>query len=85
MATIEEMENQMTVFFNKRLGKIMSIATGIQDFNTYYGEQAEDYSLIWDSVVLIKNDYVIQHQDDFIIENKQLKLINNDLQQFING
>jgi len=83
MATIDQSILNMTVFYNRRLGNIVSIATGIQDFNVYFGDQAQDYILIWDSIVLPVNDYVMQHLNDFKIETGALKLINNDLSQFI--
>lgn len=73
MATIAEMENKMTIFYRKANGEIKQFATGIQDFNLF-GEEQEDYKLIWDMVILDRDDYVLKNIKDFIINNNQAML-----------
>ena len=43
----------MTIFFNRRTGRIMQISTGIQDMNAF-GDEKEDFELIWDFIVVEK-------------------------------
>lgn len=76
MATIEEMENSMTIFYSKSSGEIKALATGIQDMN-YFGTDKDDYSIIWDCVVLPKDNFVLRNYQQFKVnlETKTLGLI----------
>lgn len=75
MATIEEHEASMTLFYYKRNGDIHSYATGIMDMSMF-GKHMEDYSLILDYVVVERDPAVMEAIHRFYIdaENKQLKL-----------
>ena len=66
-------EYSMTIFFNKRTGKIMQISTGIQDMNAF-GDEKEDFELIWDFIVVEKDTFVMSNTDQFLvnIETKEL-------------
>ena len=66
----------MTIFFNKRTGKIMQISTGIQDMNAF-GDEKEDFELIWDFIVVEKDTFVMSNTDQFLvdIETKELTYI----------
>lgn len=69
-------EYSMTIFFNKRTGKIMQISTGIQDMNAF-GDEKEDFELIWDFIVVEKDTFVMSNADQFLvdIETKELTYI----------
>ncbi|GFZ31750.1 hypothetical protein CSC2_22760 [Clostridium zeae] len=75
MATIEEMQSKMTIFFSKRTGDLKEVLGGIQDMNIY-GKDKEDYELIRDFVVLDRDNYVLDKPNNFIydIEENQLKI-----------
>ena len=72
---IEEHLNNMTIFFSKKTGEIKSFATGIQDMN-YFGNDKEDYELIWDYVVIPRDDKVIRNLEIFKInlDTKELTI-----------
>lgn len=76
MASLEEHQNNMTIFYNKRNGDIKGYATGIQDMS-FYGDNAEDFSLIWDYVVLKKDQQVLDNIEKFKIntETKEIELL----------
>lgn len=67
MASLEEMENKMTIFYYKSNGDIYSLATGIQELNVFFGDHAADLSLILDSVTLDKDMNVINNSRNFKI------------------
>lgn len=74
--TIEQMESSMTIFFSKSSGAIKSLATGIQSMDMF-GEDKGDFSIIWDYVLLTKDDYVLNNYKQFKInlETKTLEII----------
>lgn len=69
------MEEKMTLFYRKRTGEIASYCTGIQDMS-YFGDNQEDYELIWDYIVVNRDDYVLNNTSQFKvnIETKQLEM-----------
>jgi hypothetical protein len=73
--TIEEMQNNMTVFYRKKTGEIKTIIGGINDMSAFGAEQ-EDMELIWGYVVIPRDTYVINNSQNFIydIETKELKI-----------
>lgn len=72
MKILEE-QNKMTIFYNKRLGSIQAIVTGTQNMS-YFGEQEEDFKIIYDYIVVDKDEYVINNSSYFIVINNVLKL-----------
>lgn len=72
----EEHEVKMTIYYNKRLGTIKSIIAGIQDMSVY-GTEQQDYTLIYDCIVIDKDDYVMKNMELFKIntETKQLEML----------
>jgi hypothetical protein len=72
--TIEEMQNNMTVIYNKRTGGIKAIFTGIQDMDTLYGDEAEDYKLIWGEIVIPKDEFVLSNTLQFRVNIETLAL-----------
>jgi hypothetical protein len=68
--------DKMTIFFNKRTGGIKIIAPGIQTMNVF-GEEKQDYELIYDFIELEFDRYVLENSGSFYIdESKELKLRN---------
>lgn len=75
MASIEEMQAKMTLYYSKRTGDIKSYCTGINDMS-YFGDNLEDYIIIWDYIVLERDNNVINNIKNFKInvETKQLEM-----------
>ena len=75
MATIEEHETSMTIFYYKSDGEIHSYCTGISGMERF-GDRQADYSLIIDCYVYPKDETVIRYLNLFYIEleTKQIKL-----------
>lgn len=71
--TIDEMNSKMTIFYRKANGEIKQFATGIQGFEIF-GEEQEDYKLIWDMIILDRDEYVLKNIKDFIIKENILML-----------
>ena len=70
---ISEEQSKMTIFYNRRLGSIQAIAGGIQDMS-YFGDQEEDFKIIYDYIVVDNDEYVINNSSYFIVINNVLKL-----------
>lgn len=73
MATIDEMNDKMTLFYSKKTGEITQYITGIADMNIF-GNNKDDFKVIWDFIVSEKDDYVVQNIDKFKIEDGGVKL-----------
>lgn len=75
MASLEEFENSMTIYYYRSNGDIHSYCTGINDM-TMFGEHAEDYAAILDYLVTEKDPTVLEFLYKFYVdvETKQLKL-----------
>ena len=73
MASIEENKKKMTIFYMKSDGSIVNFSTGIQDMN-FYGEHKEDYSKIYDCIVVDFDDYVMNNLKDFYVNTEENKL-----------
>jgi hypothetical protein len=70
--------DKMTVFFNKRTGNIRIISGGEQTMNIF-GEEKQDYELIYDFIVLEFDRYVLENSGSFYVdENRELKFRNAD-------
>jgi len=82
MPTIEEMKTKMTIFYSKQTGEIKSIVVGIQDMN-FFGESKIDFEIIYDFLVVDKDQYVLENLKSFTIINGELKLISTvDLSKY---
>jgi hypothetical protein len=81
--TIEDQQNKMTLIYNKRLGIIKEIGTGIFTL-VVYGKEAEDYKLIYDCFTLDKDEFVLNNFALFKVnaETKQLELLPTAIQQY---
>lgn len=77
MPTLEEMNNNMTIFYYKSNGDILALATGIQDINIFFGVHSPDYVLIADQIVIPKDIDVVNNVKNFKvnINTKQLEIL----------
>ena len=73
MATIEEMNKKMTLFFSKKTGEIKASCGGIQNMS-FFGENKVDFEIIYDFAVVDKDDYVLQNLSLFKIVDGVPKL-----------
>ncbi|MCR2045481.1 hypothetical protein [Anaerosalibacter massiliensis] len=67
------MDNKMTLFYSKRTGEIKNYQTGISDMG-FYGDDEEDFSKIWDYIVVDRDDYVLDNVEQFKVVNEKIKL-----------
>lgn len=68
----------MTIIFSKKTGKIKAIFSGyLQTMDTLYGDEAEEYKIIWDEVMVEDDDAVMNHLDKFIVnpETREIELL----------
>lgn len=71
---VENFEKNMTVYFNKKTGKIIACHSGIADM-TPYKKQDSELLEIWDYEILPINNEVIYNKDNFKIQNGEIRLI----------
>ena len=67
------MDENMTVFYNKRTGSIKALVGGEQDMSMYGNEQ-EDYEQIYDFIVVDLDEYVFSNHRSFMVVDGQLKI-----------
>ena len=75
----------MTIIFNKRLGTIQSIYSGdLQRIDILYGNEAEDYKLIWDEIIISDDEFVMRNFQNFKInvDTKQLEILAEQINQY---
>ena len=74
--TLNEFESKMTIFYSKRTGEILTFCTGVQDMSLF-SKNADDYSIIWDYVVVNYDNFVIKNIYSFVVnkETKELSFI----------
>lgn len=68
MPNIEEMQSKMTLFYSKQTKEIKCMATGIQDMD-YFGEDKIDFEVIYDYLVIDKDDYIFDNIHLFKVED----------------
>ncbi|MDK0982908.1 hypothetical protein P5F71_07635 [Clostridium perfringens] len=68
---IKNFETHMTVYFNKKSGKIIACPSGICDMKPY---EEQDPSLleIWDYEILPINYNVIYNREDFLVKEGKI-------------
>lgn len=74
MATIAESNESMTVYYSKSTGIIRAVSSGVEDMS-FYGEQAEDMSIIQGYIVLPFRKDVFQNKDHYKIDTDTLQLV----------
>lgn len=73
MPTIQEMNSKMTLFYSKQTGEIKASCTGIQSMD-FFGGNKIDYEIIYDFIVLDRDEYVLQNLSIFKIVDGVPKL-----------
>lgn len=69
MNTLEEHDSRMTVFYRKCNGEIKMISDGIHDMSIF-GEEQNDYELIWDYLVMDKVQEIKDYPNLFFINHE---------------
>lgn len=65
----------MLVIFVKRTGKIKNVFSGeLQHITTLYGDEAEDYALIWDEITIPDDNSVIRIPGNYQVNTKTRQL-----------
>lgn len=67
----------MTIIYNKRTGNIKNIFSGMdQTIDTLFGEEAQDYKLIFDELIVVDNWNVINNYNAFKVnvDTKEVEL-----------
>ena len=72
------MEDELTVFYNKRTGSIKELCGGRQDMD-WFGDEAQDYELIYDFVVVDYDSYILENYMNMEVVNKQVKIKQNEV------
>lgn len=67
------MEEKLTIFYNKRTGSIKELCGGIQSMD-WFGDEKQDYELIFDYIIVEYDGYVIQNPHQFEVKNGEVKL-----------
>lgn len=68
MATIAEMDANMTIFYYKSTGNLYNCFSGIQNKDLIFGVNTTDLSTIIDNVVLPVDNYFLQNTKLFKID-----------------
>lgn len=71
---IENYESHMTVYFNKKSGKIVACPSGINDM-TPYENYDEELLKIWDYEILPLDVEVMYNRENFVVQDGQIKLL----------
>ena len=74
MPNIEEMRSKMTLFYSKQSKEIKCVATGIQDMD-YFGEDKIDFKIIYDYLVIDKDEYIFNNIHLFKVEDGRAVLM----------
>lgn len=72
--TIEDFENNMTIYYRKATGAIKQVAGGIQDMSVF-GDEESDYTLIWDFIIVPRDEYVRDNMNLFTVDVETKELI----------
>lgn len=67
------MQENMTVFYNKRLGKIKEVCDGSQSMS-WFGDEAEDYGKIYDYIIVKHDQFVHNNFHNMYVTNGEIKL-----------
>lgn len=78
MATIDEMNSKMTVYYSKSTGEIKRVLSGIQDMTSFDSEM----SLIWDFLVVEKDDFMLTYMSKFLVQNGIVKIKENEMPSY---
>lgn len=71
--SVENYEKYMTIYYNKKSGKIVGCPTGINDMTPY---KLHDPQLleIWDYTILPVDYNVINNRENFVVQDGKIKI-----------
>lgn len=72
------MVDKLTIFYNKRTGSIKELCGGKQNMN-WFGEEAKDYELIFDYLIVDYDPYILENYMNMKVINDEVKIIQNDV------
>lgn len=64
----------MTIFYRKKTGEIKELMSDDCDMSVF-GEEREDYELIWDFIVIEMDEVVKNNKDQFVVDLETKELI----------
>ncbi len=77
------MFDKLTIFYNKRTGSIKELCSGEQSMD-WFGEEREDYELIFDYIIIDYDEYIMQNLHQFEVVDGAIKLkTNSDLSKYL--
>lgn len=66
------MEDNLTIFYNKRTGEIKEMCSGDQTMD-WFGEEAQDFELIYDFIVVANDQYILDNYMSMAVANGSIK------------
>ena len=66
------MENELTIFFNRRTGIIKELCSGAQTMD-WFGEEAQDFELIYDFIIVEFDQYILENYMSMKVVDRELK------------
>lgn len=70
--------DKLTIFYNKRTGIIKELCSGEQDMN-WFGDEAQDYELIYDFVVVDFDQYILENYMSMVVVDGKPKMQREDI------
>ena len=67
------MDKVLTIFYNKRTGKIKELCSGKQSFD-WFGDEAQDYEQIFDFVIVEFDEYILENYMTMEIVDRKLRV-----------
>lgn len=67
-------DNKITIFYSKKLGIIKEIVGSERDFD-WFGQEAEDYRVIYDRLVVDEDAYIWQNYNNMIVKDGALVMM----------
>lgn len=77
------MFDKLTIFYNKRTGSIKELCSGEQSMD-WFGEEREDYELIFDYIIIDYDEYIMQNSHQFEVIDGDVKLkVDSELSKYL--
>ena len=69
-------DTEMTIYYRKANGEIKQLMSGVNDMSVF-GEEQEDFELIWDYIVVEYDEYVRDNARHFYVDVETKSLVFN--------
>lgn len=69
-------DTEMTIYYRKANGEIKQLMSGVNDMSVF-GEEQEDFGLIWDYIVVEYDEYVRDNVRHFYVDVETKSLVFN--------